>query len=373
MNEENNWLYRIALSQIKGVGSVTAKKLIAYTGSAEAALKEKKKNLLKIPGIGERAVRLISDAQTLKRAEEELKFIEKYNIKAFFYTDKEYPYRLKQCDDGPLIFYAKGEIDYNADKIISIVGTRNATDYGKSVCENLIKEMKERNHNPIIVSGLAYGIDVCAHRAALKNDLRTIAVFAHGLDTIYPSIHNNTAKEIVKNNGSLISEFLSNTQIDRNYFLQRNRIIAGLADATLIVESAKKGGALVTAEIANSYSREVFAIPGKVSDTYSKGCNFLIKKNKAILTESVDDIEYFLNWDIKNSKNKAKQTELFIELTKDEQELIHFLKENGKTSIDIICRSLQKPVNQISTLLLELEFKNMIKNFPGSIYDLVIR
>lgn len=363
---DNQLIYKIAISQIPGVGAITAKKLIAYCGSVEGVFKEKKNALLKIPGVGSFLANNISKQNVLPRAETELNFIEKYQINTHFYLDKNYPHRLKECEDAPILFFTKGNIDFNNNKIISIVGTRNITSEGKENCQQLIRGLAP--HNPVIVSGLAYGVDVCAHKEALKNKLPNIAVLAHGLDTIYPSTHKDIAKNILQN-GSLVSEYLSQTKMDRNYFLQRNRIVAGLSDATIVIESAKKGGALTTADMANSYNREVFAFPGRTTDRYSTGCNNLIKTNAAHLVENAADVEFHLGW---NDKSKSvKPPVLFFEPTEEQKPIIELLKSEKDIFIDELSFRINLPMNQLSVLLLDLEFAGVVKSLPGKRYALV--
>ncbi len=361
--------YQIALSLIPNIGAITAKKLIAYAGSAEQIFCQRKNLLQKIPGIGIFLAEQIINNRTeaLEKAEEELTFIEKYKINVCSYLNKSYPQRLKECEDGPIVFYYKGDTNWNKAKILSIVGTRNATSYGKETCEEIIKNLTQRGHNITFVSGLAYGVDICAHRAALNNQQETIAVLGHGLQTMYPSAHTNTAKQIIEK-GALITEFSSNSKPDRNNFVRRNRIIAGLADATLVIESAVKGGALITADIANSYNREVFAIPGRCLEKYSAGCNNLIKTNKAALVESAEDIENYMGWD---QKEKITQPKLFITLSEEEQKIADILAKNDILPIDLICRETKFPINKVSALLLNMEFGGVIKSLPGKQFKLV--
>ena len=283
---DKNLLYHIALTSIPNIGSITAKKLIAYTGSVSQIFNDKKSTLEKIPGIGAfNAQNIIQNKDfALNLAQHELSFIEKHNINALTYLEDNFPKRLIQCEDGPLVIFSNGEFNFNSQKVISIVGTRNATDYGKEFCENLIFDLMP--HKPLIVSGLAFGVDICAHKSAIKNNLPTIGVLAHGLDRIYPAIHTSTAKQMLEN-GGLVTEFRSGTNPDRENFPKRNRIIAGLSDLTIVIESSKKGGSLITADLANSYNRDVFALPGRINDTQSEGCNALIKQNKAHLIQSV--------------------------------------------------------------------------------------
>lgn len=368
MNTPDDLSHKIAISLIPGIGSVTARNLIAYVGSVEGVFQEKEKNLIKIPGIGEVNAQKIIRQNVLERAKREVDFILKNRIQTFFYLDDNYPSRLKNCSDAPIILYYKGNANLNERRVISVVGTRNASNYGKEVCDELIRNLSEKEYPVLVVSGLAYGIDIQAHKACLKYNLPTVGVFAHGLDKIYPALHAPIAAKMLEN-GGLISDFISETVIDRQNFLRRNRIIAGLADATIIVESAEKGGALVTADIANSYNRDVFAFPGRSNDLYSRGCNKLIKFNEAILIENLADIEKAMNWDIKTINPKAVQTSLFIELTAEEQKLVDLLK-GGDRFVDEITIETQLPMSRVSALLLGLEFKGLISSLPGKMYRL---
>ncbi len=360
--------YKIAISLIPGIGSVTARNLIAYVGSVEGVFQEKEKNLLKIPGVGEVNAQKVVRQNVLERAKKEVEFILKNRIKTFFYLDENYPTRLKNCSDAPIILFYKGNANLNERRIISVVGTRNATNYGKDVCDELIRNFSQRNYPLLVVSGLAYGIDVQAHKACLKYDIPTVGVFAHGLDNIYPALHAPIATKMLEK-GGLLSDFISESKIDRQNFLRRNRIIAGLADAIIVVESAEKGGALVTADIANSYNRDVFAFPGRSNDPFSKGCNKLIKFNEAVLIENVADIEKAMNWDVKTSSNRVFQTSLFVELTPEEQKLVDLLK-GGDRFVDEITIETQMPMSRVSALLLGLEFKGLIISLPGKMYRL---
>lgn len=359
--------YKIGISLIPGIGSINAKKLIAYAGGLEAVFREKKKNLVRIPGIGASLAEKITTQDVLERAEREIEFIHKYHIGYSFYLDEQYPFRLKNCEDAPVILFYKGNIDFNKMKLISIVGTRNATEYGRRCCMKLVEDMKSRQHDVIIVSGLAYGIDICAHRAALKSGFETIAVLGHGLAMIYPSLHKNTAIDICSH-GALVSDFVSDTQPDRNNFVKRNRIIAGLSDATIVMESGAKGGALITADIANSYNRDVFAFPGRVDDPSSVGCNWLIKNNKAALIENIADLEYLLGWDVPSKSPVSLQTKLFTELSDEEHKILDILKEHGDLPIDTISIHAEFPVSKVSALLLNIEFAGLVQSLPGKIY-----
>jgi DNA processing protein len=368
MENPDHLAYKIAISLIPGIGGITARNLIAYVGSVEGVFHEKEKNLMKIPGVGEVNAQRVTRQNVLERAKQEVEFIRKYRIKPFFYLDDNYPSRLKNCSDAPIILYYRGNADLNESRIISVVGTRNATNYGKELCDEMIFSFSQRNYPLLVVSGLAYGIDIHAHKACLKYDVPTVGVFAHGLDNIYPALHAPIASKMLEK-GGLITDFISETKIDRQNFLRRNRIIAGLADATVIVESAEKGGALVTADIANSYNRDVFAFPGRSNDPFSRGCNKLIKLNEAVLVENASDIEKAMNWDVKVTATKAVQTSLFVELTTEEQKLVDLLK-GGDRFIDEITIETQLPMSKVSALLLGLEFKGLVASLPGKMYRL---
>jgi len=359
--------YQIALTLLPGVGDVLGKKLVAYCGGVEAVFREKRKNLEKIPGIGDKLVEAILSQNVFSRVDEEIDFIEKNNIQPLFYLHKNYPARLKNCVDSPIMLYFKGTCDLNGQKAISVVGTRNATNYGKEVCEKIIKGLSA--YNVIIVSGLAYGIDTCAHRHALENNMKTVAVLGHGLDRVYPYLNRGLAEKMI-DQGGLLSEFMSQTQPDRENFPRRNRIIAGMTDGTLVIEAAKSGGALITAEIANSYNRDVFSVPGRIGDTWSEGCNALIKSNKAHLVQSAEDIAYIIGW-INNNVAKPKiQRELFIELSPDEEKVIEILRSAETMGIDDVSFNTELPTSKVSSTLLNLEFQGLVKVLPGKVYKL---
>lgn len=361
--------YKIALTLISGVGNVIARNLVSYCGSVEDIFRTSKKNLEKIPDVGPVTAEAIKNFCDFERAENECLFIEKHQITPLFYLDKNYPARLKNCNDAPVMLYYKGNTDLNSARIVAIVGTRSATDYGKAFCEKLVADLK--NSKAIIVSGLAYGIDVYAHKAALKNEMETIGVMAHGLDRIYPGLHRSIAEKMVEH-GGLLTEYLPGTKPDKENFPQRNRIVAGISDAVVIVEAAKKGGALITAEIANSYNRDVFAVPGRLNDYFSEGCNHLIKLNKAVLIESAKDIEYIMGWEEQQSKKiNNTQRNLFVELNTEEKSLVDLINQNGSMDIDTICSNITLPVSKVSATLLNLEFKGMVKSLPGKIYELI--
>lgn len=361
-------LYQIAITQIPGVGDVTAKQLIAYCGSAKAVFTEKKSALEKIPSIGSVTAKSITEQSVLARAEKEALFIEKNSIIPLFYLSNNYPHKLKHCPDSPILLYLKGNVDLNNQKIVSVVGTRNMTDYGKKLTEQLIADLTE--HNVIVLSGLAYGIDITAHKAALQNQLKTYAVVAHGLDSVYPGTHAKTLQKMIDANGGCITEFLSETKPDKENFPKRNRIVAGMSDCVVVVEAGKKGGALITADIANGYNRDVFAFPGNVGETYSEGCNNLIKMNKAALLQSAKDIEYIMGWEKQTDKPKVIQKNLFVELTETEQKIVSIISEQNGIDIDTLCAKAELSMSKISGMLLNLEFSGVIKQLPGKRFEL---
>jgi DNA processing protein len=360
--------YKVAVSLIPGIGGILAKNLIAYVGSPKAVFSESFNSLMKIPGIGEVNAKRIKNKEVLERAEKELEFIQKYKIKPHFFTDEDYPRRLKSCVDSPIILYTKGKMNLNEERVVCIVGTRHATEYGKKLTEELIENFALRKYNIIVVSGLAYGIDIHAHKAALKYNLPTVGVVGHGLDRLYPSLHAEIARKMLEN-GGLISDFPSGSKIDPANFIRRNRIVAGLADATIVVESAVKGGALITADIAFSYNRDVFAFPGRTDEIYSKGCNQLIRRNAANLIEGIDDLEYFMSWETR-TKEKPMQVSLFTDLSPEEEKVVNLLTAENTLFIDQISSALKMPGSKVSTLLMNMEFKNIVAALPGKMYKL---
>lgn len=363
-----NVLEKIALTKIKGIGPKTSRTLLAYCGSVESIFSSSKKQLLSIPGIGNTIVNIILSKSYLQEAEKELAFIEKHNINALWIEDDAYPKKLKKCEDAPILLYYKGNAPLNQQRNVSIVGTRNATNYGKKICEDLILQLKESNIQ--IISGLAYGIDIHSHKQALKNDISTVAVLGHGLDQIYPSAHREIALRML-DNGGLLTEFPSGTNPERAHFPMRNRIIAGLSDVTVVIEAAKKGGALITAEIANSYNRDVCTFPGGIDQEYSAGCNYLIKTNRAHLIRNADDLCYLMNWEISNSNKNTTQLNLLPnELSKDETKIYLYIKENKQASIDDIGLYCDWPQSKLAIILLEMEMKGILRSLPGKTYRL---
>ena len=371
MSSEDSWKYKIALSMLPGIGPVLARNLVSYCGSVEEIFRKKKAHLEKIPGIGEERASMIAGANVFARAEKEIEFIRKHAIIPLFYLDAEYPKRLRNCDDSPVVMYFKGTADLNVSRTIAIVGTRRITEYGKEITDQLIADLAK--HHVTIVSGLAYGIDIQAHRAALKNHLPTIGVTAHGLDRIYPPSHRPTAEKMIRH-GGILTEYPSRTNPDRENFPARNRIVAGMCDATIVIESAKQGGALITAELANGYNRDVFAVPGRITDSYSQGCHELVRENKAMLVTSANDIARAMNWDVEEenlAKKKQIQILLFDELKPEEKLLAEILQKNGQTDIDTLSLIAKLPVSFVSSLLLNMEFSGMVKMVPGKLFSLI--
>ncbi|MBP6977705.1 MAG: DNA-processing protein DprA [Bacteroidales bacterium] len=360
-------IYQIAITLVPGVGDINGRKLVAYCGGVEAVFKEKARALLKIPGIGKTTAAALRSAEVITRAEKEARFVERNRIRTVFYTDREFPRRLHHCTDAPMMLYAKGPVDLNNDRILSIVGTRSATEYGKEIVSHFIEGLSALN--VLIVSGLAYGIDSCSHKEALLNNLPTAGVLAHGLDRIYPYANRSLAIRMIEK-GGLVTEFISETNPDKENFPKRNRIIAGLADAVVVVEAGRKGGALITAEIANSYNRDVFAVPGRLSDEYSVGCNFLIKTNKASLVQSPEDIIYMMGWEKSREMTGSRQALLFHTLTPEEATLVRILGEQGECTIDWLSLHSRLTLGKVTSLLLTLEFKGIVKSLPGKIYKM---
>ena len=355
---------------IPNVGAVTAKTLISYCGSAEAVFQEKKSHLLKIPGIGANTADNILQQKVFSFVEKEFDFIKKYDIKIHSYLDKSYPSRLLNSNDAPILLFQKGNTDLNQQKIISIVGTRKASAYGKQFIQEFLEELKQSNI--LVVSGMALGIDGQAHKSALQNQLETVGVLGHGLNYFYPEQNKNTAKDMLQQNGSLLSEYNSQEKFVPANFPKRNRIIAGMADATIVVESEISGGSIITANIANTYNRDVFAVPGRYKDKYSTGCNFLLKTYKANILENAQDLLTHMLWDDSetNKKSKSKQMQLFVDLSKDELIITELLKARESISSDEIMHLSQFSASKIATLLLELELKGVIVGLPGNLYSL---
>jgi DNA processing protein len=365
---EHNLLYVLALQNVARIGDITAKKLINNCGSAEAIFKEKKSNLLKIDGIGTTTISDVFSTYHFEEAEKELKFIKDNDIKCLYFMDENYPEKLKHCIDGPILLFQSGEINLKKQRIISVVGTRKITTYGTAFCEQLVEQLAP--FNPVIVSGFAYGTDITAQKTALKHNLQTVGCLAHGLNQIYPKVHKKYVADIEKH-GGFLTEFWSASNPDRENFLKRNRIIAGLSEATIVIESAEKGGSLVTADIANSYNRDVFAVPGRTTDSQSVGCNNLIKYQKAQMLTNPIDIPYILNWQLEDDKKPAIQKQLFVELEVDEKAIYNYLKDNSKQQLDTIALECEMPIFKVASLLLNMELKGVIRPLPGKLFEVI--
>jgi DNA processing protein len=361
-------IYALALQHVPKIGSTTAKKLINHCGSAEAVLNEKKAKLLKIDGIGTLTIQGLFDKTHLEEAEQELKFIKDNHLIAHYFTEETYPEKLKHCIDGPIVLFQSGNINLKQQRIISIVGARKITTSGIAFCEKLVEALSP--FKPIIVSGFAYGTDITAQKAAVKHNLQTIGCLAHGLNQIYPKVHKKYVAAI-ENHGGFYTDFWSTASFDRNNFLKRNRIIAGLSEATIVIESAEKGGSLVTADIANSYNREVFAVPGRTTDSQSVGCNNLIKFQKAHLLSNPLDVPYMLNWELESDQKPVVQKQLFVELEPDEKIIYNFLKENNKELMDVIALRCEMPTYKIAGILLNMELKGVIRPLPGKLFEVI--
>ena len=359
-------LYQIALTLIPNIGDVRAKALLEHFGEAEKIFKATKSNLENIEGIGTIAANSIKYFNDFKLCEDEIAFIEKNKISPLFITDENYPQRLLNCYDSPTMLYYKGNADLNISKIISVVGTRTNSDYGKSVCDKLIEDLA--TENILVVSGLAFCIDTIAHKASLKNNLKTVGVLAHGLDKIYPAQNKSLAKEMLSQ-GGLLTDFMSGTNPDRQNFPRRNRIVAGICDALIVIESSAKGGSLITAELANSYNKDVFAIPGRVNDSRSEGCNYLIKNNKSLLITCADDLMHIMNWKATPSKVK-KQRELFIELTAEERIIVDILQAQENIQIDQLYFKSGLSSSAVAQALLMLEMQGIVSALPGKVFKL---
>jgi DNA protecting protein DprA len=364
---DQDLFYLLALLKVDGVGDIMAKKLLTHCGSAEAIFNTKINQIAAIDGVGTVLLRNLKDKSVFEKANLELEFIKSNNIKVSFFLDENYPDRLKHCIDSPVLIFSSGNINFKGKKIISIVGTRQITGYGTEFCRKLIEDIAPLN--PVIVSGFAYGVDIVAHQLAMEYNLQTIGVLAHGLNQIYPKSHKKYVAKI-EENGGFITEFWSSSNPDKENFVRRNRIVAGMTEATIVIESADRGGSLITANLANDYNRDVFAVPGRVSDKYSQGCNNLIKTQKANVLTSAADLIYILNWDIEN-KAKPVQKQLFVELEADEQKLYDFLLKNGKELLDTIALKCDFPIYKISGMLLNMELKGVIRPLPGKLFEAI--
>lgn len=364
---DQDLFYVLALLQVEGVGDIMAKKLINHCGSAQAVFETKPSKLLAIDGVGAVVLHHLKNKTVFEKADQELQFIKSNAIKAAYFQDQNYPDRLKQCIDGPVLLFSSGNINLKNKKIISIVGTRQITSYGMEFCRKLIEDLAPLD--PVIISGFAYGVDILAHQLAMDNQLQTIGVLAHGLNQIYPKTHKKYVAKL-EQNGGFMTEFWSSSNPEKENFVRRNRIVAGISEATIVIESADKGGSLITANLANDYNRDVFAVPGRVTDKYSQGCNNLIKTQKANLLTNAADLIYILNWELTN-QTKPIQKQLFVTLEPEEQKIYDYLLQNGKELMDTIALQCDFPIFKISGMLLNMELKGVIRPLPGKWFEAI--
>lgn len=367
--DDTGLLHLLALLRVEGVGDITAKKLLSHFKSPQAVFSAKATDFPENEHFGKDFLKKLQNPGVFKKAEAELNFIQTNGIRSCSYLDGDYPKRLKHCVDGPVLLFHTGTIDWNTQKVISVVGTRQVTPYGTDFCRRLIEELAPLN--PIIISGFAYGVDIIAHQAAIENGLQTIGILAHGLSHIYPSAHKKHVAAMERN-GGFMTEFWSDSFPDRMNFVKRNRIVAGISQATIVIESAEKGGSLITANLANDYDREVFALPGRASDKLSAGCNNLIKTQRAHLFTCAADVAYILNWESEKKKNaRPIQKQLFITLEAAEQKAYDYLIANGKQLLDVIALECGFPVYTMASVLLNMELKGVVRPLPGKLFEAV--
>lgn len=360
-------VYYIALTQVPQIGDVQMRELLQHFGTARDVFTAKAAKLEKITGIGRIRAQNIKAFKNFSKAEAELVFAEKYRIKILTPANASYPKRLLNCYDAPSVLFYKGTADLNADKIVSVIGSRTHTEYGREMTAKIIEELVP--HNVLVVSGLAYGIDAIAHKASMKNGLPTVGILAHGLDRIYPPAHTAMAKEMTRE-GGLLTDFMSGTKPDKQNFPKRNRIVAGIADATIVIETSVQGGSMITAELAGNYNKDVFALPGKATDVKSAGCNYLIKSNKAALVTSGKDIIELMNWMHQPSRKRVYQKELFTDLTPEEKVITELLGKNGSIHIDEINSNCNLSSSAVAAAMLSLELQGLIISLPGKLYKL---
>lgn len=360
-------LYRISLTMIPELGPVCARSLIEYFGDAASVFKAKKKDIAAIEGIGEQRAKYIREWKGFAEAEREIAFLHKHHIRPLFLTDPAYPQRLLHCYDPPSLLYYRGNADLNSPRIISVIGTRNHSEYGRQVTEDLI--MSLQSHQVLIVSGLAFGVDAIAHRTSLQQGSPTIGVLAHGMDSLYPVQHKPLAREMLKQ-GGLLTEFRKNTKPDKHNFPKRNRIVAGMADATIVIETAVRGGSMITAELAHTYNRDLFAVPGRITDHKSSGCLELIRQNKAMLFTGTQQLVETMGWEEKKKQPRPPQKELFIELTGDEKRITGLLQEKTMPIDELYFKSGLSS-SSVAAAILNLELQGVIVSLPGKTYKLV--
>ena len=369
---EQEILCTMMLTRTPRVNAAMQRRLLDEAGSATAVFEHRRHIRDFFPEASNKLAEAVEGMDGLQsRAEEELQFARDHHIRCLCLHDTDYPSRLRECDDAPILLYYKGNADLNRTHVISMVGTRHATEYGKDICRHFVAELKRLCPDTLVVSGLAYGIDIHSHRAALDNGLDTVGVLAHGLDQIYPRLHRDTAVQMTFH-GGLLTEFMSRTNADKVNFVRRNRIVAGMADATLVVESGERGGALITASLAADYHRDVFAFPGRVSDPYSQGCNRIIRDSKAALVQTAQDFAEAMGWASAAIAESPRDTqlELFPDLCTEELRVVACLKKSGSMQINALSVATNLPVHKLSAFLFNLEMKGIVKMAGGGMYRL---
>lgn len=370
MNNREEIIHCLALQMIPGIGIISARTLYDVFGNATDVFARRNELVHYTQPSQRKLIKMLECPEAFERAKRELDFVEKNKLTCLCISDRRYPSRLRECVDAPLALFFKGNADLNALHVVSLVGTRNATEYGKQLCHEFIQSIQSLCPDTLIVSGLAYGIDIAAHRASLKNGLPTVGVLAHGLDRIYPAVHRKTAVEMLES-GGLLTEYPNGTNPDRQNFVRRNRIVAGMCDATIVVESAAKGGALITAGLAGDYHRDCFAFPGRIGDPYSQGCNALIRDNKAALITSAEDFVKAMSWDNANERQAPAviQRQLFIDLSPEEELLVNTLRSHPDgMQVNLLVVATDIPINRASSLLFELEMKGVVRALAGGVY-----
>lgn len=363
-------LYKIAFASIRGMGIELGQRLLDVVGTEKNFFTLNEQEIKEITGGRSQVYKRDYRNAVLQKAEREIEYIEGKNIRVLYYTHDDYPTRLREACDAPLLIYTSGKCNLNSKHMVSVVGTRHATSYGQAMTREIIQQLHEHIDDLVIVSGLAYGIDIAAHRAAVGNNVPTVAVMARGLNRIYPAQHRNDAIEIVKRGGMVLTDYQSQDEIHKGNFLARNRIIAALSDCTVIVESAASGGAMVTASLAMSYDRDVFAVPGRAGDEFSRGCNKLIRDNRAMSITSADDIMQAMGWEKRPTAAQPHQLELFPDFTPEEQKIVDLLQHNGDMHINTIASMAQLPVYKVMSTLVTLDCKGNVITLPGCRYRL---
>lgn len=363
-------LYKMAFASVRGMGVDLAQKFLDVLGNEKEFFTISEKELCAITRSRSKIIEKTYRDSCLQKAENEISFVESHHINISYFTDGNFPQRLLHCSDAPILLYTVGDTDLNKSHIVSIVGTRKCTAYGKHMCEKIVEELSEAHPDIITVSGLAFGIDVTAHNASLKNNIPTVAVQACGLNKIYPAENRDTAEKIVNNGGCITTEYTSQDALHKGNFVARNRIIAGLSDCTIVVESADKGGSLITANIAQSYNRDVFAVPGRTTDEQSKGCNQMIQRNQAMLVTCANDIVEALRWEPRTSNRPTRQLDIFPTLTEEEQKVVNIIRQTGDIHINTITEKLNIPVYRVMSTLMQLDYKGIIISMPGCRYTM---